>query len=51
MYKFNMGMRDMHDTIFTWLNVMAFITLLRKIDKPTIQVQPLLNTWRQCSYP
>ena len=33
-------------TIFTWLNGVAFISLVPKIDATTIQNQPLLNAER-----
>ena len=31
-------------TVFTWLDAVAFITLVYKIDAATIQTQPPLNT-------
>ena len=34
------------NTIFTWLNAAAFITLVRIIDAATIQIRPLLDTQR-----
>ena len=31
-------------TVFTWLNAVATITLVQKIDAATIQIRPLRDT-------
>ena len=38
-------------TIFTWLNAVAFITLVPEIDATTIQTRPLLDILKQCLSP
>ena len=35
-------------TVFTWLNIVAFITVVPKIDAATVQNWPTLSSQKQC---
>ena len=41
LFNYKSACSYVHSTIFTWLNAVAFISLVQKIDVATIQVQPI----------
>jgi len=44
----HIGLIQKLDTIFTWLNATATITLVPKIDVATVQTQPPFDKRKQC---